>query len=254
MQYSVSLGAVFNKQAGSIEEKIAKVHELGFPAFEFWGWWNEDLDAIEQALKATSLQLASFCTKFISLVDPKQREAYIIGLQESIAAAKRLNCKYLISQTGDFIPDVPREQQEQSLIEGLRASVPYLEQAGITLVVEPLNTRVDHPGYFLERSEDAFRVINQVGSPNVKVLFDIYHQQITEGNLIPNMLNNLDCIGYFHIADHPGRHEIGTGEIHYGNVLQAIKQTGYDGFVGLEYFPKIDAVQSLKQFKEQYIK
>lgn len=254
MEFSVSIGAVFNKKEWSVEQKITKVQELGFPAFEFWGWWNEDLEAIEQALNSTSLQLASMCTKFISLVDPKQRESYITGLQESIAVAKRLNCKYLISQTGDFIPGVPREEQEQSLIEGLRVSVPYLEQAGITLVVEPLNTRVDHPGYFLEHSEEAFRVIKQVNSPNVKVLFDIYHQQITEGNLIPNMMNNLDDIGYFHIADHPGRHEIGTGEIHYDNVLQAIKQTGYDGYVGLEYFPKIDAVQSLQHFKEQYFK
>ena len=96
---------------------------------------------------------------------------------------------------------------------------------------------MDHAGYYLSRSDEAAEIVNSVDSPNVKILFDIYHQQISEGNLIPNIRAYQELIGHFHLADHPGRHEPGTGEINYHNVLKAIRDVGYDGFVGLEYWP-----------------
>lgn len=114
---------------------------------------------------------------------------------------------------------------------------PFLEEAGVTLVVEPLNILVDHPGYYLYSSEEAFQIIDEVGSPNVKVLFDIYHQQIMEGNLISRIQRNINKIGHFHAADNPGRHELYMGEIQYLNVFRAIEETGYRGYIGFEYFP-----------------
>ncbi|TVY06940.1 hydroxypyruvate isomerase family protein [Paenibacillus cremeus] len=253
MIFSPSIDAVFRQTNRSIEEKLGMLHELGFSAFEIWGWWNRDLDALQQAKERHGLTLASMCTRIISLVDPSQRNAYLEGLKESLAVAQRLGCRYLISQTGNYIPEVPREQQQQSLIAGLKAAAPYLEEAAdVTLIVEPLNTKFDHKGYYLERSDEAFEIIDAVGSPQVKIVYYIYHQQISEGNLIPTIKSNMDKIAYFHLADHPGRHEPGTGEIHYPNVLQAIRDTGYTGYVGLEYFPLTDARQSLQRFLEQF--
>jgi hydroxypyruvate isomerase len=116
---------------------------------------------------------------------------------------------------------VSREAQTQSLIEGLRACVPILEKEGVTLLIEPLNTRVNHQGYFLASSEEAFHIINQVGSPYVKILFDIYHQQITEGNVIANIRENIGLIGHFHAAGNPGRHELDNGELNYEQIFKA---------------------------------
>jgi hydroxypyruvate isomerase len=113
-------------------------------------------------------------------------------------------------------------------------------------VLEPLNTLKDHRGYFLASSYEAFEIIEEVGSPAVKVLYDIYHQQITEGNLIPTITENIGLIGHFHVADVPGRHQPGTGEINYKNVFAAIDGSGYNRYVGLEYGPTVATADTIK--------
>ena len=110
----------------------------------------------------------------------------------------------------------------------------------MTLSIETLNVLVDHKGYYLATSEEGFRMVDAVGSPRVRLLFDIYHQQITEGNLIANITANLGKISHFHLADVPGRHQPGTGEINYLNVFRAIAAKGYTGFLGLEMWPTVD--------------
>lgn len=252
MIFSVSIHAVLRGGELSTADKVRRAAALGYKACEFWGWWGEDLAAIRQAADESGVAIGSICTKFVSLVDPAVRDEYLAGLAESIDAARQLGCRYLISQTGNERPGVSREEQSASLVEGLKAAAPLLEAAGITLVVEPLNTRVDHPGYFLKEADEAAALIRAVGSPNVKLLYDVYHQQITEGDLIPTIRRHMDVIAYFHIADHPGRHEIGTGEINYANVLRAIADTGYDGYIGLEYFPASDAEETLRRFLAEY--
>ncbi|MEL6109485.1 MAG: TIM barrel protein [Planctomycetota bacterium] len=232
---SVCIDAVFEGVPKT--EAIARVKACGIDAFEFWGWWDKDLDAIERAAAEHSMTISACCTKFISLVDPAAREEYLLGLSDSIEAAKRLNCATLISQVGDFRLGIDRQQQHQSLVDGLRAAAPMLEQAGITLVFEPLNELIDHVGYYLVRSDEAFEVVDEVSSPNVKVVFDIYHQQISEGNVIRNATANVQKIGHFHAAGNPGRHELTRGELNYREVLAAIAATGFQGHCGLEYWP-----------------
>ncbi|MEK6795824.1 MAG: TIM barrel protein [Spirochaetota bacterium] len=218
-------------------ERIKKVASMGYEFFEFWTWWDKDLNAIEKAMKESDMQAVCTCTKFVSMVDASKRAEYIAGLEESIAVAKKIGAPFLITQVGNELSGVSRDEQKRSLIDGLKAAVPLLERAGITLLVEPLNTQYDHKGYFLAYSQEAAEIISAAGSQRVKMLFDIYHQQINEGDLINNIKKHLPLIGHFHIADHPGRHEIGTGEINYQNVLAAIKASGYAGAVGIELFP-----------------
>lgn len=252
MIFSPSIEAVYAKHPMELSDILARVSRLGFNAFEFWAWWNKNIDELQGAIETYGLTVASFCTKFVSLVDPSQRHEYYKGLVESISVAKRLNCQYLISQVGAELPEVSRLKQWQSIVDGLRDAAPLLEENGVTLIVEPLNVKVDHPGYFLVSSSEAFDIIDAVDSPNVKLVFDIYHQQVSEGNLIPNITNNFDKIAYFHVADHPGRHELGTGEINFTNVFRAINQAGYRGYVGLEYFPLGNPDTSLAQVLTQY--
>ncbi len=231
----------------SIPERIAQVKAAGMDGVEFWSWENKDTAELKDGAKQHGIEIAAFCTRFCSLVDPQRRAEYLEGLKASIPIARELNCTNLITQTGAELPDVSREDQKESLIAGLRECVPLLEDNGITLLVEPLNILVDHKGYFLYRSEEAFEIIRAVDSPYVKVLYDVYHQQITEGNLIPTIQENIDLIGHFHVADHPGRTEPGTGEINYRRVFEAIAETGYDGWVGMEFRPTIAAVDALRQ-------
>ncbi|NBD27317.1 hydroxypyruvate isomerase family protein [Paenibacillus glycinis] len=252
MIFSPSLDAIFSKTDLSFAERVQRTGELGFKAFEFWGWGDKDLDALAALKDRLGLRVGSFCTKHGNLVDPSQRGAYIGGLIESIAAAKKLGCEYLIATVGNAVEGASREAQHDSIVDGLKASAPYLEEAGITLVVEPLNELVDHRGYYLVRTDEAFAIIDKVGSSRVKVLYDVYHQQISEGNLIPTIKANIGRIGYFHIADHPGRHEIGTGEINYRNVLNAIRDAGYAGYVGLEYFPLQGVDEGLTAFLKEF--
>lgn len=235
MKLSVCVDAVYSGR--DFTESVKEVSRIGYDTIEFWAWWKKDIDAVEAAVQEAGVSISIFCTKFVSLVDPSVRSTYLEGLSESIAVAKRLNCTKLISQVGQELIGVSREEQRQSLIDGLRACVPLLEKEGVTLTIEPLNTRVNHQGYFLASSEEAFDIVKQVGSPYVKVLFDIYHQQITEGNVIANIRDNIEWIGHFHAAGNPGRHELDNGELNYEQIFRAIDETGFEGYMGLEYFP-----------------
>lgn len=243
MTYSVCIDSVFGRIDPA--ESIRTVRDAGFTAVEFWSWHDRNLDALSAAVKENDVTIASFCAKAVSLVDPGKRSAYITALRESIAVARKLGSKHMIAQTGQDNGRDRREQHE-SIVAGLKEAKPFLEDAGITLLLEPLNTYIDHKGYYLWKSSEAYEIIDEVSSKNVRVLFDIYHQQIMEGNLIPNIQAGKDRIAYFHVAGHPGRHEPDIGEIHYPAVIEAISQTGYDGFIGLEYFPLKNPLESLR--------
>lgn len=232
---SVCIDAVF--EGKSYEEACKTVKEAGISAIEFWGWWDRDLEALRRAQKKYDLVISACCTRFISLVDPSLRNEYLEGLKETIATAKKINTNVIISQVGDLLPGISREKQKESLISGLRQAAPLLEGTGITLTIEPLNERVDHEGYYLIKSDEAFDIVKQVNSPNIKVLFDIYHQQISEGHLIQNITSDIDWIGHFHAAGNPGRNELQKGEINYPQIFSAIAETDYAGYVGLEYWP-----------------
>lgn len=245
MKLSVCMDAVYSKH--DFAQSVKEVKRIGYDTIEFWAWWNKDLDEVACVVKDADVSVTAFCTKFVSLVDENMRETYIVGLTESIAAAKRLNCSQLISQVGQELEGVPREVQRQSLIDGLKACIPLLEREEITLLIEPLNTLVNHPGYFLASSEEAFEIVKQVGSQHVKVLFDLYHQQITEGHLIANIRENMAWIGHFHAAGNPGRHELSNGELNYEQIFKAIDETGFTGHIGLEYFPLEEPSVGLKR-------
>lgn len=235
LRFSPCLEIFFNDQP--FPERIKSVASLGYTYYEFWSWWDKDIDAINEMNQKTSLIPQAFCTKFISLVDPAKRNAYLDGLGETIEVAMKLKARIIISQTGNAITELPRHKQQESLITGLEKASDLLKGTGLILAIEPLNVLVDHPGYFLVHSDEAAEIIKAVNSPNIAMLFDIYHQQISEGNLIPGINKHFQHIAHFHIADHPGRHEPGTGEINYKNILHLIDQLCFTGTIGLEFFP-----------------
>jgi hydroxypyruvate isomerase len=252
---SVMIGGYFGRNV-PLEEKLKKLASINYPAVEGVTWKGSDLAAIRTQIEASHLELAQIGGSISltgpegSLVDPKQRPRMLEYLAEAIAAAARLNTKTLLVLTGNALPDRSLEDQHRSIVDGMKEARKLAEPAGITLIIELLNTLVNHPGYYLNSVEKGVRVVDEVGSPKVKLLNDLYHMQIMEGNLIANLQKYIDRIGHFHVADVPGRHQPGTGEINYRNVLKAIAETNYEGYVAMEYTPTIDPLESLKQIQK----
>jgi hydroxypyruvate isomerase len=244
MKFSLCIDALF--RGWDPLKALEQVKELGFTAFEFWGWWNKDIGALAQKAADLDLSCAAFCVPFIPLTDPGQRDAYLTGLKESIEAAKKLGCGTLISQAGNDTGAV-RAFQHRSIAAGLRAAAPILEEAGVLLLLEPLNSRIDHPGTYLEYSGEGFELLDEAASDHIKLLFDIYHQQITEGDIIRRISARIGQIGHFHAAGNPGRHELDTGELSYSRIFEAIRALEYRGFIGIEYNPLGDPADGLRR-------
>lgn len=227
-----------------VGEALATLVRHGYDAFEMFDWRDPALLETFVAEKQKH-PLACACivanrgveARGCGLVNPREREGFLREINASVEAAKKIEAQRLVVLTGNELGGLPRSEQMANAVAALREAAPILEKNGLTAVVEILNTYVDHAGYFLYYVRDGAELVDRVGSPNVKLLFDIYHTQIMEGNLISNIRSNIERIGHFHVGDVPGRHEPGTGEINYRNVFKAIYELGdrFQGYVGLEY-------------------
>lgn len=256
MKYSVCIDAVFGNRC-SFTEAMKKVKNAGYEAIEFWSWRDKDIGGIERTARELGLEIAAFCVSFMNTGDAGLQKEYLKELGEAVRTAQKLNGKTLIVQAGweydSFAKNITWREHRRCFLDTMKKAAGIAEEKGITLVIEPLNVLVDHPGYHLSSSQDAFAVIDAIGSDHVKVLFDIYHQQITEGNLLMNITENIEKIGHFHAAGNPGRHELTKGEINYRHVFEEIARLGYDGYTGLEYMPKEDPVMGLKEAKDRIL-
>lgn len=233
-------------------DAIRTVKELGYDAVETYNWKNLDLKKVKETLDETGVELLSMCTTEFRMTSPEHRTLWLDGLKESCEAANKVGAKKLITQVGADTGE-PREKQHEAIVETLIQAKPILDASGVTIMLEPLNTYVNHPGYYLTSSIEGFEIVREVNHPNVKIIYDIYHQQVMEGNIIPNVTNNLDCIAHLHSAGHPGRNELQFGETDYKVVFAAIDKAGYTGACGLEYRPLLDPIESLKKVKEIYL-
>ncbi len=242
-----------------VSEALSMLARHGYDAYEMFDWRDPNVLAAFVA-ERKKYPLACAClvanrgvtAPGCGLVNPRERENFLEQISLSVAAAKEVESKRLVVLTGNELGGMPRREQTANAVAALRAAAPMLEKSGVTAVVEVLNTYVNHAGYFLYYVRDAAELIDRVGSPNVKILFDIYHVQIMEGNLIENIRNNIDRIGHFHVGDVPGRNEPGTGEINYRNVFQAIYDQGdrYTGYVALEYRPKAPLEENVASMRK----
>ena len=232
-------------------EGLRRVKALGYDAAETYNWKGLDFDAVRRTCEETGVELLSMCTSEFRMTDPAFRQAWLDGLEESCQAANRMGVKRLITQVGQDT-GAPREQQHAAIVETLNLARPILEKSGVTIMLEPLNTLVNHPGYYLWSAVEGFEIIHEVNHPLVKLVYDIYHQQVMEGNIIPNITKNLDCIAHLHSAGHPGRNELQYGENDYKVIFAAVDKAGYTGACGLEYRPLMDPEESLREAMRLY--
>ena len=247
-----------------LPRQMERVAQAGYQGFEFGDWRAADASQITRRKNQLHLECAcivgnrSVDPKGMGLCDPREREGFLTEIAASTQAALRFETKRLVTLTGNTIDGMPRDKQHASIVEGLKRAHDIVAPHGITLIVEvlntlakvePLNPQNNHNNYYLNRTREAFDIVRDVDSPFVKILFDLYHIQIMEGNLIECIRNNIGAIDHFHVGDVPGRHEPGTGEIHYGNVFKAIRETGYREFVAMEYIPSKDPMVTLAEVK-----
>ena len=240
---------------GSHVEQVEQIAAYGFRAFESLGagGWN-DKEAVRDKCQELGIQIGAIgCGGSIGgwgPNDPEQHQRFANSVKGAIENSKKLGTRVLLGLSGADRKGVSKEEQMDALAKAGQLVAPMVEDAGMVLVWEILNVLVDHPGYFLVYSKDASELVKLTDRPCIRCLFDIYHQQISEGNLINNIRRYIKEIGHFHFADVPGRHEPGTGEINYKNVFKAIYETGYRGIVACEFGPTKPAEEILRILAE----
>lgn len=242
-------------------ERFQAAKDDGFEFVEFWSWTDKDLDAVRAAAEKAGTGISGFNGDAeLSLIDPEQREDYLAFLRRSVEAAKRVGARSLtIHSNGlgdggtvvnhyDGLSDTVKLC---AMFDTLKECAKIAEESGVLMNLEPLNVTTDHVGNFLQTTRMAAEMTRLIGSSRLKVLYDVYHMQLNEGSLCDNIRAYGDQFGHIHVADAPGRHEPGTGEINYARVFACLEETGYQGLVGFELIPETTtakAVEAIMKF------
>ena len=225
-------------------DRFEKASQFGFKGVEYlfpYGWKKEQLSeklekyGLQQVLHNLPAGNWGAGERGIACLSGREGK-FQEGVGLAIEYAKALNCKRLNCLVGKTPQGVPPEKVRQTLVSNLQFAAAALEKEGIRLLIEPLNDR-DIPGFYLIHTQDALRLMEEVNHSNLWLQYDIYHMQIMEGNLTKTILNNLTRIAHIQLADNPGRHEPGTGEINFTNLFRSIDEARYEGWIGCEYAP-----------------
>ena len=257
---SVCLETVFTDM--SVEDRIAKIAEVGYKYIEFWhpeGTFDgkdvqftaKNAESMKKACADNGITINDFAMHAWDgsiggcPVKAQDHEAYYVQIQKMIDFAKAVGCKNGIILSGTVDEKLTDEQMKANLLVAFKKVTEMAEAQDFTLLIEPLNTLVDHAGYFLDCPQAAADIIREINSPNLKLLFDVYHMQIMQGNIIDFIEKNIDIIGHFHSAGVPGRAELFDTEINYPAIIKKIDELGFNGCFGLEYFPELDGYESL---------
>lgn len=240
-------------------EKIKRVKEAGFDGIEFWGWYGRDIEQIKKTCEENEVKVTAFCaTSDYSMCDRENSDNAVNWVKETMQTAKYLRCSTLIVfpnhftkyGAADFRERYSHTEMAASIVHNLMILAPILKKEGITLLLEPLHNHGDDKGMSITHTREGADIVRTVDAPNIKLLCDFYHMQMMHGNLLTNLLTNMDIVPYVHIADAPDRFEPGTGEINYEFLLTEMKKSGFDGTVCYEFFPQGDTDTALKTVKE----
>jgi hydroxypyruvate isomerase len=244
MELSLCLEMLFTDRP--FIDRMKTASELGYRAVEFWDWRGKDLQAVAQTATETGLTIAAMSgNRQHSLIDPEQRRGLVEEMKETLEVARGLKCRNvmmlsdILEADGSVAPPRPlsAEEKTQSIIDGMRELLGMAKEAGVVLLLEPLNTELDHRGCFLSRSEQGAQIVQRIGDPSAALLYDIYHMSMMGEDVIAEIERHKVWIGYLHVADRPGRHEPGSGAIDYAGVSAFLKKIDYTGFIGMEFSP-----------------
>ncbi|MGE0885054.1 MAG: hydroxypyruvate isomerase family protein [Blastocatellales bacterium] len=246
LKYAPHFGMFKNHAGDDLIAQLQFIADQGFTAFEDNGMPDRPVDVQEKLGKAMAdlkLTMGVFVatkdfnnpTFAIATWKPEVREPILKDIRNAVEVAKRVNAKWCTVVPGCHDERLDWDYQTASVVDMFRRCAEICEKAGLVMVMEPLNTRRDHPKLFLNRISQAYSICRAVNSPSVKILYDMYHQQITEGNIIPNIDLAYSEVAYFQVGDNPGRKEPTTGEMNYRNIFKHIHSKGFNGVVGMEH-------------------
>ena len=255
------------KKWGSFEENLERVAQAGYRCVElvdeFKHWNPEEKQRILARMKVLGIQIDAMAGMVRGFADPAGASAFVAELKDLIPSAKELGCSQIILMSGKRLGNMSAnmgagitvEAQHRAAIETLTQAAPVLAAAGITGLIEPID-RIENPPIYLDGVSEAFAIANAVASPSVKVLYDLYHEQRGYGNLIEKLNANIAQVGLIHIADVPGRHAPGTGEIDYTSIYRRLAALKYTGRIAMEFYPSdaADIVPSLRHAREDALR
>jgi hydroxypyruvate isomerase len=239
------------------EQRLEKVAQAGYHAVELVGEfkkWSED-ELRRANAKKQSLGITFDATAGLSngIVDPKAHDAFLAELNGFVATTQKLECPAIIVLTGNRIEGLPKQAQHDACVEALKRAADIVAKNNLTLLLENIDPE-ENPKYYLTSVAEGFEIVRKVDNPHVKFLYDFFHEQISEGNLIKKLTENIDLVGLVHIADVPGRHQPGTGEINYANIYRKLVELKYSGYAAMEFIPQGDPVATLRAAREMVMR
>ena len=253
---SVMLWTVFQKLP--FEQRLEKVSEAGYKYVELVGaeyreWSENDFRRANAKRRELGITFDTTAGLAHGVGNPTERDAFLADLSKELPIMAKIECRSIIVMSGNVVQGMAREQQHQSCIEGLKRAAELAQGKNVVLLLENIDPE-ENPKYYLTSVAEGFKIIEAVNHPQVKFCYDFFHEQISEGNLIEKLEKNIDKVGLVHIADVPGRHEPGTGEINYENIFRTLGRLKYDRVAAMEFLPTGDAVQSLRAAREMALR
>ena len=234
-------------------ERLEKIREAGYSAVElvdeFKNWSKDDFAAARRKKQELKIEVDATAGVWHALADANDREPFLKSLQEFLPTMKELETTKLILQSGNKVPGLTAEQMRANCTETLKRAGDIAAKNDIELLVENIDPE-ENPKYCLTSSAEGFEIVRTVGNPHVKFLYDFFHEQISDGNLIAKLDKNMDVLGLVHVADVPGRHQPGTGEINYGNIFRKLAQLNYKRYAAMEFMPLGDPIKELREARK----
>ena len=264
LKYAPHFGMFQNHAGDDLIDQLKFMADLGFGGLEDNNMKSRSTstqEQIGQQLNDSGMEMGVFVAHTIYWDEPslnsgdeEMRNHFLNEIRESVDVARRVNAKWMTVVPGYVDLSLDMDYQELNVIEALKRATEILEPHNFSMVIEPLNTLHDHPGMILTKTSQAYRICKHVNSPSCKVLYDAYHQAITEGNMIPNMERAWDKIPYLQVGDHPGRQEPYTGEVNYRNIFKFVYDKGYYGVIGMEHGKSGEGKEGELKLIEAYLK
>jgi hydroxypyruvate isomerase len=250
IRLSANLEWMYTEAGADVAGRVALAAADGFEEVEIWGWRDKDVDALAEALRTHGVSLLSLIVDpQLPLTDPAVRADFLVALDESVEVARRLSSTSLVVVAGPSRAGVSREEQRAALVGTLSAAAQRVPD-DITLLLEPLNDRVDHPGTFLTSTAEGLDIVEEVGSARLALLLDAYHALMMDERIVDVVGGRIGAVGHVQIADRPGRHEPGTGDVDWDREIRDLVAAGYRGTFGLEYMPAVETTASIQRIRE----
>ncbi len=235
------------------EQRLEKAAEAGYQAVElvkeFENWTDADFRRGNSKKRSLGITFDATAGVWTGTADPAARDKFVADLKNFLPIAEKLECPAIIVLSGNRVEGLSHNAHHEACIEALKRGADLAAKQKAALLLENIDQE-ENPKYYLTSVAEGFEIVRKVNHPNVKFLYDFYHEQIAEGNLIEKLEKNIDLVGLVHIADVPGRHEPGTGEINYANIFRKLAQLKYDRYAAMEFEPAGDPVAALRSARE----